>query len=258
MGSRNSTHPCPTLLIGDFGHAERITPLLNNSVTQANLDLKQRFTSTKGTQDYNTPEQFHRDWEARNWFDSDIAGNFNGFTYNLFGVGQIMYQIVTCLYDPPDIGDPFLPSYPISGAPALGRTFGPDLNAYAGEYSKVLTDLIYECLYENPTHRPTLETLKYEITRAYNLASQDDDNEIEPWKNFTAPTPLDQPVNIPADKGPRKRVQPTDPPSNFFAVKTRIFICQGVLKNGLQCGNRLRGKAGDARPRCAQCIRRRR
>lgn len=58
-----------------------------------------------------------------------------------------------------------------------GTTYCPDLSAYnsagpagqGGVYSKALTDLIHECLYEVPSHRPTARQLKERIWLVTNV-----------------------------------------------------------------------------------------
>lgn len=51
------------------------------------------------------------------------------------------------------------------GAPPKGPTYGEDLTHDSYPYSEGLKDTIFECLYENPSHRPTLVDLKSRIRR---------------------------------------------------------------------------------------------
>lgn len=157
-----------------------------------------------------------------------------------------MYQIITITLEPPDIKVPFLPNHTIDSAPPKGRTFEIDLHAYRTKYSQALTDLIYECLYENPKFRPELHVLKHKITTGYQDALEAG-AELEDWQHFipapAAPPP--PPPLVAARK--RKRGGALYPPGD------RRYICQGILRTGLQCKNVFRGPGGILNPRCTRC-----
>jgi hypothetical protein len=135
-----------------------------------------------------------------------------------------MYQIVT-LGGPPSIKDPFMPNFLINGAPAPGLTYGIDLNAYTEQYSKTLTDLIYQCLYQNPNHRISLADLKAKTVKGYASALTAG-SRLEDWANFL-PIPAGNLVTLP---------------------------CEGTDRNGGPCGNTRRGLRLP-NIRCYNCMR---
>lgn len=152
-----------------------------------------------------------------------------------------MHSIVTIDSTSPDSKQPFLPGHTINGAPPLGVTFGHNLHAFAPRYSRALTDLIYQCLYQDPAHRPTLNELKNKNTQAYTVAL-DAGADVEPWENF-----LPQPARGPR-KRKRKRKGPA--PSNFHPPGTRLMFCQATLADGTQCANTIHLPVGTQYPRC--------
>jgi hypothetical protein len=95
---------------------------------------------------------------------------------------------------------PFIPTFNLNGSPPKGRTYGIELRSIsrdiipagqavpAGRYSRRLIDLIFECLYEIPRHRPTPIELKQRIKAAYDfVANQNSDVDmyaVEPWEDF--------------------------------------------------------------------------
>jgi len=101
-------------------------------------------------------------------------------------------RLVTLSYDPPDHKVPFLPSFELNGSAALGITYGVNLQTYGVDQgqkcSQTLIDLIYECLYEKPEHRPSLVALKIRVLEAIEtciLAG----STPEPWSAFLPPAP---------------------------------------------------------------------
>ena len=56
---------------------------------------------------------------------------------------------------------PFLPSFTLNGQPAKGLSYGKTMRDSA--YSHTLTELLFECLYEEPRNRPTLQALKNRV-----------------------------------------------------------------------------------------------
>jgi hypothetical protein len=116
----------------------------------------------------------------------DIAGMYE--KTNIWGVGCIMYQLITMSYDPPDHRDPFVPQYNLRGHQPRGITYGTDLPAYPS-YSAALRHLVQECLYENPGHRPDLPELKENVTFGIEAALSHNP-EPEPWIDFLPAEPL--------------------------------------------------------------------
>jgi hypothetical protein len=95
---------------------------------------------------------------------------------------------------PPDPRQPFLPSWPMNGQPAKGICYGTDIHEYP--YSDNLLDLIQECLYEHPKHRPTFPEFKERIRKGFEIALLAD-SDPEPWADFLPPAPLPLPGAAP-------------------------------------------------------------
>ncbi|KAH7389108.1 kinase-like domain-containing protein [Cadophora sp. MPI-SDFR-AT-0126] len=125
----------------------------------------------RGTEGYYCPEQFSPRWNYADYQTSSLCAKFGRKT-NVWGAGQIMYELAC--FDPghPEAYYPFNPStltpphtpFNIGNAPARGITYGTHLRATP--YSNELKDMIHECLYEEPSHRPKLRNLKRRITDA--------------------------------------------------------------------------------------------
>lgn len=187
----------------------------------------------------------------------------------------MMYQLVTLRDEPPDElyppdaqGNrrfrvtPFLPPFTLDGGPAAGYTFGPNLRAYSNnsEFSESLTDLIYQCLYEDPRNRPTLEDLKTRIALASEAAFADPiQSVVDPWADFHFAPFVN--LNLPAARtGKRRRgADPANRPAGtdpleFFPRGTRMMICQCILPNGKQCRRTFRAQPLPF-PRCGICVR---
>lgn len=92
-----------------------------------------------------------------------------------------------------------------------GTTYCPSLSAYnapgplgqggaawGGVYSKALTDLIHECLYEVPSHRPTAKQLKERIWQVTDVMRGQPGHEPEPLSNFVAEPSQAPPNAVPA------------------------------------------------------------
>jgi hypothetical protein len=77
----------------------------------------------------------------------------------------MMFTAVTIYIDREQEQNPFRVPENINGAPAKCGTFRSYLAApfWKNTYSKALRDLIWECLYEIPAHRPTILELKARI-----------------------------------------------------------------------------------------------
>ena len=82
---------------------------------------------------------------------------------------------------------PFLPNHLIDNLPAKGLTYGANLIPYP--YSNALKNLIFECLYEIPAHRPSLLELKGKILAGWEIANLECEGEA--WADIQAPEPID-------------------------------------------------------------------
>ncbi|CZR55069.1 uncharacterized protein PAC_04955 [Phialocephala subalpina] len=267
LTKRDITHNTPVLKYGDFGHCESYTPANRQNATnewKRNRNNWRRW----GTPLYFTPEQFSKEWDFKDFESSPIAGKYRSDKTSIFGIGLLMYQIVTLAEFPPTtlvglppigpkIRGPFFPSYQLNGQQAKGNTYGPDIRAYRNMYSQTLTDLISECLYENPDHRPTLPKLKYEIIKAYKAVQEVDDRiNPEAWEHFL-PQPPVAPIVLTALRATRKRARgkgTVDIPNNFNRPGTINMQCAAILLDGFQCKRKIR-TVPTANPRCGICVR---
>jgi hypothetical protein len=64
----------------------------------------------------------------------------------------------------------YQPTIPINGNLAKGRSFA--VNVEVAPYSKALTDLIIETMYERVADRPSLESLKERVTAGLERANR--------------------------------------------------------------------------------------
>jgi hypothetical protein len=131
---------------------------------------------------------------------------------------------------------PFTPSWTLKNAPAKGVTYCQNLHAYnvdsSGTYSRALTDLIYECLYEIPYFRPSSRELKVRIAQAFQalLATNP---AVEPWSDFIPPAPgsnVVTPTAQPTTTGPAPLVPIVQPDMTDGAGK-----CTYIRPNGKRC-----------------------
>lgn len=99
-------------------------------------------------------------------------------------------MLATLSQQPPDSKLPFLPTWMMNGQPAKGSCYGTDIHAYP--YNDNLLDLIQECLYEHPAHRPTFPELKERVKKGFDIALLADPDQ-EPWADFLPPAPLPTP-----------------------------------------------------------------
>jgi hypothetical protein len=106
-----------------------------------------------------------------------------------------------------DIREPYTPIFD-NGKIAKGITFGVKLRSYP--YSQHLLDLISECLYEHPAHRPAFPQLKERVRDGFNAAVLVNGGP-EPWADFLPPPP---PVEL--------------------------IQCQAILGNGNRCGKQFK------------------
>jgi hypothetical protein len=101
----------------------------------------------------------------------------------------------------------FLPTFLLNGNPALCHTFCEEL--HRAPYSWELTDLILECLYEEPRQRPTLAELKSTIAAALAFF-QEPGAQREAWPMFldprgSLPQPRQRPHILDARRHRRRR-----------------------------------------------------
>ncbi|KAE9381085.1 kinase-like protein, partial [Stipitochalara longipes BDJ] len=132
--NKNRTiHPVhPLCKISDFGIAQNIPqPQSDYRDDQLWLDYYEGHRRS-GTHGFYAPEQFTERWDYNGWDrlqqGVDLAGMYQAT--NIWGVGCIMYQLITMSKTPPDPKDPFLPQFDVRGRPPLGITYGTDLQAY--------------------------------------------------------------------------------------------------------------------------------
>ncbi|KAH7319023.1 kinase-like domain-containing protein [Rhexocercosporidium sp. MPI-PUGE-AT-0058] len=169
-GDRNNSHPLtPVWKIGDFGLASQEDRTLANFPPAFPFNSYQQmhnYMRSVGTDGYFVP------------------------------MGAVMYELACFDRGPPEAYYPFNPAhlvaphvpYLIRGAPALGILFGTHLRAVPN-LSNELKDTIQECLYEEPVNRPTLITLKANITRQItNLVQLGE--QPEGWHDLNTPEPM--------------------------------------------------------------------
>jgi hypothetical protein len=108
-----------------------------------------------------------------------------------------MYRLITFEYSPL-IQNPFFPTFLLNGAPAQGMSHGLNLTMYP-EYGSALIELIIECLYENPQHRPTLLALKTRISDGFTaITNKGQPHDVaEDWTSFFSQPPPPAPVGPP-------------------------------------------------------------
>ncbi|KAH7319022.1 kinase-like domain-containing protein [Rhexocercosporidium sp. MPI-PUGE-AT-0058] len=191
-GARSASHvSVPAFKIGDFGGAQEWhkifanTPNLWPSTTYA---VNHRKIRRRGTRGYYTPESFHPAWNYNDYRVSPICGKFGSHT-NVWQVGAIMYELACFNLGPPEAHLPFTPGHLIHGAAPLGRLYGTQLRNQPG-LSNLLKDTIHECLYEIPTNRASLLTLKTRIRTQLNVMTLDPTIRPEGAQDLECPEPI--------------------------------------------------------------------
>lgn len=102
-----------------------------------------------------------------------------------------MYQLVLLTPEPPNFRNSFLPYNKINDEPPKGLTYGVDIQEYP--YSQTLRDLVQECFYEKPGHRPSLIDLKRRVLKGLETSMIADESE-EPWEDFLPAEPAPAPA----------------------------------------------------------------
>ena len=93
------------------------------------------------------------------------------------------------IQDPPRPSTAFLPSWQMRGNPPKGQTYGIEMWGN-DSYSETLRNLIYECLYEIPEHRPTVRDLKKAVVLGWQDAQQGSGGTGgDPWEDFRMAEP---------------------------------------------------------------------
>jgi hypothetical protein len=82
--------------------------------------------------------------------------------------------------------DAFQPDFLINGRPARGITYGESITSDC-PISNQLRDLIFECLYMDPSHRPSLKEIKDRVCRGHDatvVARDHVGDQPEGWDRF--------------------------------------------------------------------------
>ncbi|KAK1757980.1 kinase-like domain-containing protein [Echria macrotheca] len=113
-----------------------------------------------GKRAWHAPEQFSTEWEyvaGGNPVGATVAGQW-GFRMNIWGVGYIMWSLITKCY-PPDGRRPYLwtpNAQPPAPAPPPRWTYAGYLldDSVFGDVDRSLRELVAECMSDNPQDRP--------------------------------------------------------------------------------------------------------
>ncbi|KAI8964237.1 kinase-like domain-containing protein [Daldinia sp. FL1419] len=196
----------PRIKLGDFGLTEVIKPYKTNQYYQRRR--------TMGKEGYLAPEQFAAVWDKipPNPYGFEIGvdpitGSYSSAT-NIWGIALTMWIIITqkAVPQPPQPQIP--PGSGITrGGSLLGsidaavRNLHPDHPvSYCpllmdGQFNHVDVDLrktIYECMYHNPLHRPTVEALLIQAREGIKKQfAGETDEAVNAWVNkfiFSADT----------------------------------------------------------------------
>ncbi|KAK3332385.1 hypothetical protein B0T19DRAFT_415509 [Cercophora scortea] len=156
----------PIFKLGDFGTSHDVTPA--NLIDEAFI-WRRRHVFKNG---FATPEQFTREWDYltstpaeythRTHIPVTIAGRYGPKT-NIFQIAMIMYEAITLTRAPQQPLATVIPGQP------RRVTYGGHLDH--PDYALVdpaLRDLVKECLYECPDHRPSLRELQTAINIVLN------------------------------------------------------------------------------------------
>jgi hypothetical protein len=85
----------------------------------------------------------------------------------------------------------FLLSWQIGGDPSKGLTYGIEMWGN-NSYSQTLRNLIYECAYEMPAHRPMIRDPKKAVVLGWQDAERASGGRGgEPWEDFRMPESTD-------------------------------------------------------------------
>ncbi|KAK0124068.1 hypothetical protein ONS95_009054 [Cadophora gregata] len=196
------THPhTQTWKIGDFGLAQEFDRNGFNqpagtgwqgpeSGTYVANDIHLRHIGTEG---FFCPEQFSPRWNYADYRASSLCAKYGRKT-NVWGVGQIMYELACFDQGLPEAYYPFNPSgltaphtpFSIGNTAAKGILYGTHLRATP--YSNRLKDTIHQCLYEEPHHLLDLMKLKTKIKIGIAMCSVLG-AQPEGWHTLDSPEP---------------------------------------------------------------------
>lgn len=189
-----------------------------------------------------------------------------------------MSQLVTLREEPPDevfpipaavpAGNPpgtykvntFLPTFEIDSAPAVDYTTGPNLRAYSdnNQYSTVLIDLIYQCLYQNPSNRPDLPELKKRIGLGLKASmTSPKQSRIDDWEDFLYTPFVDENprpgFRKPGEKRKRAATDEPIPARELLDPNKTLMMCSLIIPStNKQCRNQFRGRLV-MYPECGRC-----
>ncbi|KAH6711765.1 hypothetical protein BKA61DRAFT_578195 [Leptodontidium sp. MPI-SDFR-AT-0119] len=137
----------------------------------------------KGTTGWFAPEQFTPRWDSSDFLTSTVCGRYGTATNIVFPLAYgILIQVNCILID----GQPSQP-FNSNRIPAPGpTTYGHLLQSQA--FSNALKDLTEECLFEDPSLRPSLGNLKTRI-RAGIAACQNNNLVQDNWYDMEVPDP---------------------------------------------------------------------
>ncbi|KAI0114212.1 kinase-like protein [Hypoxylon sp. NC0597] len=198
--AKGEHHRVPTLKLADFGIAKDMKPHKRNIYYWARRKA--------GKDSFYCPEQFAEEWDkipptsdgdevSRN----EVAGNYGSHT-NVWGIALVMWIIITQL-DPPKPPQAQVPKGIVIPEAVEGQP-EPDIDriirneqpnariSYCallmdGNFDNVDEELrrtIFECMYHNPTHRPTIEDLLPQAIQGIQKAFPDEtDREIRDFVN---------------------------------------------------------------------------
>ncbi|OTA54525.1 kinase-like protein [Hypoxylon sp. EC38] len=194
--AENEHHLVPKLKLADFGISRDIKPHKRN--------IYYWYRRKAGKDSFYTPEQFGAEWDAippdPNGDESSmnpVAGNYGSHT-NIWSIALIMWVLITQLDPPkppqpqippgvqipkakegeeePDIDRLILQAQPnarISYCPLLIDGDDGDLEYIDEELRRT----IYECMYHNPAHRPTIEDLLTQAIQGVKKTFPNEDDE---------------------------------------------------------------------------------
>ncbi|KAK3349852.1 kinase-like domain-containing protein [Lasiosphaeria hispida] len=191
----------PVMKLGDFGLAKYFKP-----DSEDFRDVKKVWEArSRAKPGYYTPEQFTEEWDWIEFLPNDspqshkTAGQYSWRT-NLYQVGLLMFNCIS-RHLPPARPHPeqIEVQKPLKGnskgwtVTKKCWTYGKYLldDARFGDIDKKLRSLVTECLFDEPTDRPTLEYLESKIQEKLqsNWPLEQQDENMEAWSKQAFRTP---------------------------------------------------------------------